>query len=200
MIKSYSETEIVFEKELNKLDKFVLDFIAELGGIKYVVVSGYIAIFFGRTRATEDIDFFIEKLSFKKFREFAEQVKRAGYWFINGDDLKTLYELLEEGSSLRVAKKDEIQPNCEIKFPTETTDNYSLNNRVKVIFGKHIFYTSPIELQIVFKIKLSGNKDLEDALHLFELFEKYLDKEEINYFVKLLNVGVPEWLENYLKK
>jgi len=188
MIKSYSETEIVFEKELNKLDKYVLDFIKLLGDIKYIIVSGYLAIFFGRSRATEDVDYFIEKLSFEEFKAFAKKVKAAGYWFINGDDLENLYEILKEGSSLRVAEKGKWDPNHEIKFPTSKTDLYSFNNKVKVICGDFVFYTSRMELQIAFKLHLGSEKDIEDAQHLYEIFEKYLDKETFNYFVRELKV------------
>jgi len=206
MIKSYSETEITFEKELNKLDQFVLDFIKLLGNINYVLVSGYVAIFFGRSRATEDIDFFIEKLTFEEFKLFAKRVTEKGYWFVNGNDVENLYAILKEGSSLRIAKKGEWDPNAEIKFPMDNTDFFSLKNKIKVVFGDNVIYISPIELQIAYKLKLAHNiknrssKDIEDALHIFKLFEKYLSKEELIYSIRLLKAEVPEWLENYLKK
>ena len=54
----FSGNKIVFEKELNKLDKFVIDFTSILNklDIRYVIVSGYVAILFGRNRSSEDID------------------------------------------------------------------------------------------------------------------------------------------------
>lgn len=197
MIKSYSEDEIVFEKELNTLDKFVITIIRLFGAINYAVISGYIAIFFGRTRATEDVDFFIEEISFEKFKDFATRVKAAGFWFVNGDDEENLYAILKEGSSLRVAEKGEWKPNAEIKFPRLKTDFYSLNNKIKVKYGKHIFYTSSIELQIAFKLYLGSNKDLEDAKHLYKLFEKYLREDRLYYFATELKVtdklGILKW-------
>jgi hypothetical protein len=54
----YSNSEIKIEKELTSLDKFVIDFITALEkeDIKSVIISGYVAIFFNRTRHTEDVD------------------------------------------------------------------------------------------------------------------------------------------------
>jgi len=46
--------EIKINKELNNLDKFVLDFISLLE--EYVIVSGYVSILLRRSRATEDVD------------------------------------------------------------------------------------------------------------------------------------------------
>lgn len=35
--------------------------------IKYVIVSGYVAILFGRSRISEDVDLLVEHISFEKF-------------------------------------------------------------------------------------------------------------------------------------
>jgi hypothetical protein len=40
--------EIILDKELNNLDKFVIDFVSLLDN--YVIVSGYVSILFGRSR------------------------------------------------------------------------------------------------------------------------------------------------------
>lgn len=43
---------------LSEVDKFVLDFVSILKNhFKYVIVSGYVAILFGRPRGTEDIEY-----------------------------------------------------------------------------------------------------------------------------------------------
>ena len=60
--------EIELYRELSELDKLVVDFIGILEKhIKYVIISGYISILLGRARATEDIDVFIEEISFGVF-------------------------------------------------------------------------------------------------------------------------------------
>ena len=57
----YSNETIRFNKELGNLDEFVVDFTSILmkEGIDYVLMSGYVAILFGRNRESEDIDIFI---------------------------------------------------------------------------------------------------------------------------------------------
>ncbi|MBU5688714.1 MAG: hypothetical protein KQA41_00585 [Candidatus Aenigmarchaeota archaeon] len=49
-------------KKINNLDKFVIKFVKILEKYtRYVIVSGYVSILFGRSRATEDIDIIVEK-------------------------------------------------------------------------------------------------------------------------------------------
>lgn len=59
-------------RELSGLDKLVIRFVKILGRLEidYVVISGYIAILFGRSRNTEDVDLFIEEMPFWKILAF----------------------------------------------------------------------------------------------------------------------------------
>jgi len=76
----FSEGKIVFDKDLSDLDKFVVEFVDILNStkIKYVIVSGYISILFGRSRATEHIDLFVDTLSEERFNEFMRIVVQQG--------------------------------------------------------------------------------------------------------------------------
>lgn len=58
-----SKNRIKLNKELNDLDTFVIDFVKILdkSKIKYVLVSGYVSILFGRSRSSEDIDIIVKK-------------------------------------------------------------------------------------------------------------------------------------------
>lgn len=181
--------EIKFDKELNLLDKFVLDFVKILEKhTKYVIISGYVSILFGRSRATEDIDLFIEKLTRPEFDRLAGDLIKAGYWLVNSANLDELYDMLKSKLAIRVTKDKTAIPNFEIKFPEGELDKYSFDNRIKVILNGITLYVSPIEMQIAYKLKLGSNKDFEDAKHLFELFKEHLDKEKLNYFIDVLNV------------
>jgi hypothetical protein len=61
---------LVGDKYLTLLDQFVLDFIRVLEPkTPYVIVSGYVAILFGRSRGTEDVDILISRLSKDTFGE-----------------------------------------------------------------------------------------------------------------------------------
>jgi len=67
----YKDDAIILDKVLNSLDKFVIQFTGILNchQIQYVLISGYVAILFGRSRSSEDIDLFIEEIDFTKFEK-----------------------------------------------------------------------------------------------------------------------------------
>ena len=59
---------IYTNKVLNELDKFTIEFISILEKYTpYVIVSGYVSILLGRSRASEDVDLLIPLMSFDKF-------------------------------------------------------------------------------------------------------------------------------------
>lgn len=171
-------------KKLNNLDIFVLDFVKILEKYaRYVIVNGYVSILFGRSRATEDIDILVER---KDLTSFFKTLDKKSYWLIN-TEADEVNEMLYE-SAVRVAKKGSVIPNFEIKFAKTRIDELALNNRVKLCFGKRKLYISPIDLQIVYKLFLGSEKDIEDARHIFNLFVDYLDLNRIHSLAKDLKV------------
>ncbi|MBN1644901.1 hypothetical protein JW851_02590 [Candidatus Woesearchaeota archaeon] len=197
----YSET-IEFERELSKLDKIVIDFSQILNklNIKYVFVSGYVSILFGRNRTSEDVDLIIEKINFEKFQKLWKELY-SKFECLNTEDVKEAYEkYLLDNISIRFARKKLYVPNIEIKFPhieLNECDAIALNERKKVILNKNIFYISPIELQIAFKLFLGSEKDIEDARYLYKLFKKELNKEILTQFCQKLKIV--EVSDRYLK-
>ncbi|MFQ5531941.1 MAG: hypothetical protein ACE5ES_04960 [Candidatus Nanoarchaeia archaeon] len=71
--------EIVTDKILSNLDKFVVEFTSLLDK-KYVVVLGYVSILFGRTRATEDVDLLIPYLDRESFEKLWEKINDSDFW------------------------------------------------------------------------------------------------------------------------
>ena len=184
----FKHNEIIFDKELNELDKFVFDFVKILEKhTDYIIVSGYVAILFGRARATEDIDITIPKFSKEKFIEFHKAVVEKGYWFLNAESMGELYSLLETKHSVRIAKQGKAIPNFEIRFVKSDSDLESFKNKIKVNVSGNTIFTSPIELQIAYKeVMLGTNKDLADALHLRELFKEHINKKLLENYIKFL--------------
>lgn len=178
-------------KIITELDKFVINFTNILKKYcNYVIISGYIPIFFGRTRGTEDIDVFIDKIDKKKFINFYNELIKNDYYFLNPENENGLFEMLEEKLGIRAAKKDTIIPNIEMKFIKDDIDSYTLENRVKVSLNKEYnFYISPIEIEIPYKLYLGSEKDIEDALYLWNIFQEKLDKKLIRRFMNELNVS-----------
>lgn len=180
---------IIENKVINLLDKFVLDFTELLEKYtEYVVVSGYIAILFGRARGTEDIDILIRNIDKDVFTSFYQNLIKEGYYFLNPEDMNELYEMLEDGLGIRIAKKDTIIPNIELKFIKDDFDKYSIDKRLIVVINKNHLFISPIELQIAYKLYLSSNKDIEDAVYLWGIFKEKIDVNLLKKFMNALKV------------
>ncbi len=187
----FKDNQIIFDKELSSLDKIVLKFtkILDKEKIEYVIISGYIAILFGRSRGTEDIDLFIEEMSLEKFETLWGAIEKAGFECINVFNPREAYkEFLLNKTSIRFAEKGNFQPNFELKFPTSDLSKYSISNKVKVYLNKHKINTSRLELQIAYKLFLGSEKDIEDATHLWDLFKNKIDQTLFNKFATKLKV------------
>lgn len=181
-------------KTLSELDIFVLDFLSVLKTYtNYVIVSGYVTILFGRARGTEDIDIIIEKIDRGMFERFFSDLTERNYWFLNSDDQNDLFNMLNENLAVRIAKSGEIIPNIELKFVKDYFDNFSLRNSLKVMIGDHEMKISPIELQIPYKLYLSGDKDIEDAIYLYEIFKETVDRKTLKNFLKEFDVDATDY-------
>jgi len=194
----FSKSEIKFEKELNSLDKFAIDFADILNrlSIKYVLVSGYVSILFGRNRASEDIDMFIEGLDFKRFQLLWNELNKAFECIITTDVNEAYNEYLTKFHALRFSRKNKFIPNIEVKFSKIDLDKWALDNRKMVVLNNHTLFISSLELQISFKLYLGSQKDIEDALFLYNLFKEDLDMPLLKEFNQKLKIE--EVFNNYL--
>lgn len=174
----YDGKVLKFDKELSELDKLVIDFVELIkkSKIRYVIISGYVAIILGRSRTTEDIDIFIDKIDAETFRKFFGLATDNGYWTIDSESLDDAFDRLQSSLSIRMAKIDTVIPNFEIKFPKKDTDYISLDKPLKVVVNDKQLLMSPLEIQIPFKVWLGSEKDIEDAMHIYELFGKKVNK------------------------
>ena len=180
---------IMKNKVMTALDTFVLDFTRLLEKyVDYVVVSGYVVILFGRARGTEDIDTIIRHMDKPFFESFYQDLTHEGYYFLNPEDANGLYEMLEERLGTRIAKEDTLIPNAELKFAKDALDKYSLEERVEIIMGENHLFVSPIELQVAYKLYLGSDKDIEDAVYLWDIFEERIDRVLLREFMETLNV------------
>ena len=189
-IKFSKNSILLDQKELTTLDTLVIKFIEAMGKVDYVIVSGYIAIFFGRIRGTEDIDILLNKMDLKQIEELHGRLLESGFEPVNNiEDAKEAYELLSEGSSLRYAEKGTWAPNFELKFVKKPLDRHTMYNKIKVTFNtKYSMYIAPIELQVAFKLWLSSDKDYEDARYIYNIFKAYIDVKKLRGFITELRV------------
>ncbi|WP_297520101.1 hypothetical protein [Thermococcus sp.] len=186
------EGKIIVSRELSDLDYFVLDVVNLIGKYtRYVIVSGYVTILLGRSRGTEDVDFVIEHLSRENFKTMCREALEKGFEFLNPEDCNGLYEMLQQRMGIRMAREDEIIPNAEIKFPKDAFHEEALEMRIPAVLNGNKIYISPMELQIAYKLYLGSDKDIEDAVFLYELFKDNLDRRLLNDYAKRLRVNLP---------
>ncbi len=190
-----------FDKELSNLDKLVLKFVKVLDQqrVDYVIISGYIAILFGRSRQTEDVDLFIDELPKERFFLLWNALAEAGFECINAANAASAYEeYLEDHLAVRFAVEGTIEPNFELKFPNTKYNLYSLKNKLIVELNGEKLNTSELELQIAFKLYLGAEKDFEDARHLYKVFKEHLN---IGLMQKhIVELGVEKQAEKVLWK
>ena len=169
-------------EHLRTVLKFTSEFCGVLDGlkIKYVLVSGFVVLVFGRQRMTEDIDVFMERIGAKRYAELLKALSKRGFEPIS----TSYYEQMSE-SNVRFANRKYgfPNPNMQVGFPKSEVDAFSLDNPLRISVDKKIFLMSEIELQIAFKLKRFEHgkmeKDLEDAVFLCKVLTKnsLLNKE-----------------------
>ena len=160
---SFTSESIGLQKELNSLDSFTLDFIAALDklSLRYVIVSGYVAILFGRSRASEDIDIILEKMDRQKFHTLWNSLKDGFECIITSSEDEAYTNYLQSGLALRFARKGSFIPNIEVKFPKDSLAHLSLQVRKKVLDAdNHIC----VERSTVFRLPLTYSGEEQDRL------------------------------------
>jgi len=179
---------IPIDRPLEEIDNFVIQFVQLLRKHSpYVIVSGYVAIIFGRSRATEYVDIIIPKQDSKTIGNLVTDLLEHGYWCINTDSLDEILGILQDGSSVRFAKKPTIIPNIELKFVKNKYDLIALQDKIAVKIGDHELFISPLELQIAFKeIALGSDKDKEDAMHIAIVAKEHINTELVEEYKRAL--------------
>jgi len=180
-----------FSKKKNELDDMVIKFskILNVEEIKFVVISGYIAILFGRSRLSEDIDILVESMDYPKFNRLWGKLEKDFWCIITSKPEDAYYTYLQTGHAIRFSLRNKIIPNIEIKFPKSELERWVLRNSVRVRVDDFIMPISNIELQIAFKLYLGSEKDIEDAKYLYSLFQENLDRERLNNLINNFRIG-----------
>ena len=182
----YNIDHIKLKKELNYLDELIISFKKYLKEENYSIISGYIAILFGRSRSSEDIDLLVKPMTKEDFLEFWKRINKE-FECINTNDPQDAFEnYLQKDIAIRFYKSNIIIPNIEFKFLSTALDHWILDNKLKVDINSESLFISPLELQIAYKLFLGSEKDIEDAKFLFEIFKDQLNEEVFNSFLDSL--------------
>lgn len=180
------------DKTLNDLDIFVLHFITLLKKhVSYVIISGYVSILLGRTRSTEDVDLFIQKISEEQFQQLYADLQ-DNYWCLNCSDINEMYSYLNEGLAIRFAKQNTVVPNFEVKFALSPLQRESFVDAIDFATKQGTFHISSLERQIAFKrYYLKSEKDLEDAQYIEEIFKNNLDMRKVYAYKQRIEESFP---------
>ncbi len=181
---------IEIDKELSVLDELALAVFPIIKRYsRYVIVSSYVSIIFGRSRVSDDIDAIIDPLDRNKFSKLSLELEKKGFWFVNSSDSNVIFKMLNEKTSVRIAKKGNALPNIEIKYAHDSLDKSSLGKAINVRLNATELKISAIEQQIAYKFYLGTERDIEDAIYLFKIFEGNLDKKMLMLYGKELKVA-----------
>ncbi|MFH0700955.1 MAG: hypothetical protein V2A62_00795 [Candidatus Woesearchaeota archaeon] len=179
---------IKLEKPLNDLDRLVLRFVNILKKhVDYVIISGYVSLLLGRTRNTEDVDVYIHYLEFNPLSSLFLNLCQDGFECLNTNNVKEIYDYLNEGLAVRFALKGEVIPNFEVKFVKRIQDYDLFDEAVDVETEGGSIKISSLERQIAFKKYYLGSpKDLEDARYVEEVAKGHLNPEKIKKYQQLV--------------
>lgn len=183
---------IVINRDLTELDTFVKKFLEVLKKhSNYLIVSGYVSISTGRTRATEDVDVLFPIMSKEKFSNLFDELQENGFWCYQGDSSEEIYHYIGDNLSIRFARIDELFPNIEF-IPIDISRKlkfFEFSNPQNVRIKDFAFKIPQIEFEIMYKeIILGSEKDFADARHLRNFFSTILKKEKLKEFEKLIRI------------
>jgi len=189
------------DEYVSKLNSFVFGFCGVLSkmNIKYVLISGYVFILFGRRRLTEDIDIFIEKISGEDYEKLLTEMEKNGFICTSTSDYE---ELSNSNIWFSNEKYGFPHPHMQTSFPKDELEAYCLNNSLGILVNNNKLFISELESQIAFKLKRfkdgKMDKDIEDAVFLYRLLKNksIINIERLKNWIS--KFGVKDVYDKYL--
>lgn len=180
---------LVVDREPNQLDELAIAFseILDQFDIAHVYIAGYVSILAGRARSTEDVDVLLEPIDEATVESLVGTLHEEGFWG-PAMPLPSMYDMLDAGDNIWIAPDDQITPHLEVKFTRDEFDRAALTNATTARIGGATIPIGPFELQIAYKLYLGTQTDIEDAVHLYTLFEESLSVTRLEHWVTQLQV------------
>lgn len=180
---------LIVERAPNRLDELAIEFSAILDefSIDHVFIAGYVSILAGRARSTEAVDVRIEDIETETAEQLAATLEAAGFWGA-AMPLSAMDKMLSHGDPIWIAPLDQVTPHLELKVVRDEFDRASLRNSITARIDGQEIPIGPLELQIAYKLHLGAQKDIEDAVHLYTLFEQSLSGARLEPWVDRLGV------------
>lgn len=180
---------LVVDREPNQLDELAIGFSAVLAefDISHAYVAGYVSILAGRARSTEAVDVLIEDADEQKINTLVSALEERDYWG-PAMPLSSMFDSLQNGDNIWVAPDEQLTPHLEVKFARDEFDRASIRNGITAEIDATQIPIGPLELQIAYKLSLGARTDIEDAVHLYTLFEADLRETTLEKWVHKLDV------------
>lgn len=154
---------------------------------RYIIVSGFVAISSGRSRATEDIDMITEKIDSDKFRKLHHELIKEGFTCMQSDSADEIYNYLKDKLAVRYTLQNKPLPEMEIKFAKDELDELQLRTRTKISLTELDIWFSSIDMNIAFKEELlKSEKDMKDAEHLRKVYSGQISEENITQIKQMI--------------
>ncbi len=184
---------IIINRDLTELDLFVKDFLTILQKYSdYLIVSGFVSIATGRTRATEDVDILVPLMPKEIFQQLFIELQKNKFWCYQGDT-NAVYSYLKELTSIRFARINQMFPNIEFIpiIPKMKTKYFEFTHPQKISIKNFNFKIPPLEFEILYKeIILAGNKDIADARHLRTFFSNIIEDKKFKEYETIIRAGL----------
>ena len=181
---------IIINRELTKLDFFLRDFLEVLKRYSNcLVVSGFVSISTGRTRATEDIDVLVSLMDKRRFSSLFNDLVKGGFWCYQGDNAGEVFNYVKNKENIRFSRVKELFPNIEFISIDEKRKAkfFEFTHPQKIRVKDFEFKIPPIEFEILYKeIILGSDKDIADARHLRNFFSDILKEEKFKEYENVI--------------
>lgn len=173
----------------NILDEFAIKFSKIIEKYtEYIIVSGFVAISSGRTRATEDIDMIIKPMDKITFKKLHHELTKNNFTCIQSKSSDSIYDYLSKFTPVRYIDGDMPLPEMELKFARDELDEYQFKTKTKLKLTGLDLWFSNINVNIAFKEHLlTSQKDMQDAKHLRIVYEELVSQDEIKKVTELID-------------
>lgn len=180
--------EIEVEKEIDELDRYVCSFVNILKKYtEYVIVSGYIAIILGLKRPTFDVDILVRGFYDEKtFNNFYTELKSNGFNVVERSS--DAYKILLHGHTLTIHTPSIYY--FDFKLPRDRWGWMSLKNPLLIKTPICELLVAPPEIQIPYKLRLGSDKDIKDAVFLYERLKPIIDMEKMELIAGEMGVDL----------
>jgi len=168
--------------DTNILDEFAIEFSKVIEKYtEYIIVSGFVAISSGRSRATEDIDMIIKPVDKETFVKIHDELTSKNFVCVQSSSAGDIFSTyLSNFDSVRYFIKGRPLPEMELKFARDELDEYQLKTKTKLKLTGLDLWFSNVNVNLAFKEHLLRSpKDIEDAQHLRVVYKELVSEDEV---------------------